>query len=264
MSMAASLQQDADFSKLVFLVVDDKPFYRDMAHTAVMRAGAGDVKHAASVDTALQILGRAGQAVDCIILDWDILPVSGLDLVRMIRTHAISRTPPETPVIILTGRADTEAVRAAKALDVNGFVLAPLSLEKLVKTIGNGISRTWTLQDAGVYARVPSLTPSLAAPEKRKGGPPSGVIVPRARAAHGGVAGARSAQAHFRDRDLKNVRVCRLDDVQPGAILARDLHDGAGHLLLKAGAELKPPLLTRLSGVAAEVWVGEWEAAPKA
>ena len=151
--------QDLDFSTTVFLVVDDKPFYRDMAHQAVMRGKARDVKHAASLETAIQLLNRLGQGIDCVIVDWDIAPEGGLELLRKIRTKSLPKTPARTPVVILTGKPDSAAVIAAKKLDVNGFAVAPLSLEKLAKTIGNAIARTWTLQEPGVYAAVPGVLP---------------------------------------------------------------------------------------------------------
>lgn len=275
MSVGAPSPQDIDFSKTVFLVVDDKPFYRDMAHTAVMRGKAKDVKHAASIETAIQLLNRLGQAIDCVILDWDIAPEGGLELLRRIRTRSLPKTPPRTPVVILTGKPDSAAVMAAKKLDVNGFAVAPLSIEKLVKTIGAAIQRSWTLQDPGVYAAVPSVVPTLAEPEKPKGiGGPARVVIKQeqvgegasaqARASHGAVASGGAAK-HFAQAELINVHLVQLNDVKAGAILARDLHDKSGHLLLKSGTELKATLISRLNDVAGghgeayHVWVGEWE-----
>lgn len=277
MSVGAPLKEETDFSKTVFLVVDDKPFYRDMAHTAVMRAKAKDVKHAASVETALQLLNRLGQAIDCVIVDWDIAPEGGLELLRKIRTKSLPKTPARTPVVILTGKPDTAAVMAAKKLDVNGFAVAPLSIEKLVKTIDNAISRSWTLQEPGVYAAVPGVTPSLIEPDKPKGnGGPARVTLrhervgdganAQPRASHGSVA-SNSAAKHFNESELVNVHMVQLNSVKAGAILARDLHDKSGQLLLKSGTELKATLLSRLNDVAGghgesyHVWVGEWDRA---
>ena len=52
----------SDESIMVFkddtLQADDKAFFRDMVHTALMRAGARDVKHATSIDNAVETLGR--------------------------------------------------------------------------------------------------------------------------------------------------------------------------------------------------------------
>lgn len=259
--------QDLDFSKTVFLVVDDKPFYRDMAHSAVMRGRARDVKHAASLETAIQLLNRLGQGIDCVIVDWDIAPQGGLELLRKIRTKSLPKTPARTPVVILTGKPDSAAVIAAKKLDVNGFAVAPLSLEKLAKTIGNAMARTWTLQEPGVYAAVAGVLPSLVGPEKPKGsGGPSRVFrkneqiadaPAQARAAHGATP--------VREAELKNIRMCPLADLKAGVILARDLHDKAGHLLLRSGTELKSSLISRLNNIPDghdELWIGEWDQAP--
>lgn len=277
MTVGAPLQQDVDFSKTVFLVVDDKPFYRDMAHTAVMRARARDVKHAATVETAVQLLNRLGQAIDCIIVEWDMMPEGGLELLRKVRTKSLPKTPPRTPVVILTGKADAAAVKAAKALDVNGFAVAPLSLEKLVKTIGMAMNRTWTLQDPSVYAAVPGVGPSQAPPEKPKGiGGPARVSQKdeqmiggpaQPRASHGASLASSGAAKHFRERELKNVRSAPIHELKAGAILARDVRDKSGQLLLKSGTELKDNLISRLTAVAAgqadyEVMVGEWDDAP--
>lgn len=271
MSVGAPLPHDVDFSKTVFLVVDDKPFYREMAHTALMRARAKDVKQASSVETAIQLLNRLGQAIDCVIVDWDIAPEGGLELLRKIRSKALPKTPPRMPVVILTGKPDAAAVKAAKALDVNGFAVAPLSIEKLAKTISNAIHRTWTPQDPSVYAAVRLIAPTQVEPEKPKGiGGPARVVkkseavgadgaAAQPRASHGSHATAAAAQ-YFRDAELKNVHECRLNEVKAGAILARDLRDKSGQLLLKSGTELKPALIERLSrGEAYQVWVGEWD-----
>ncbi|MHB1205986.1 MAG: hypothetical protein ACYCZX_10480, partial [Rhodospirillaceae bacterium] len=65
---------------------------------------------------------------------------------------------------------------------------------------------------------------------------------------------------------LKNVRMCILDEVQPGAILARDIVDRGGQLLLKTGTELKSAMIARLRTVTQDhkdgyqLWVGEREA----
>lgn len=277
MSVGAPLPEEIDFSRTVFLVVDDKRFYRDMAQTAVMRGRAKDVKHAGSVETAIQLLNRLGQAIDCVIVDWDIAPEGGLELLRKIRAKSLPKTPPRMPVVILTGNPNSVAVMSAKKLDVNGFAVAPLSIEKLTKTIGGAIGRTWTLQDPSVYAAVPGVTPTPREPEKSKsaGGSSHVVLknehigegaVARPRAAHGTIA-AGAAPKHVREAELKNVHMVPLNEVKVGAILARDLHDKSGHLLLKSGTELKATLISRLTHVAGghgesyHVWIGEWDQA---
>ena len=61
--------------------------------------------------------------------------------------------------------------------------------------------------------------------------------------------------------------MCALQDVSPGQVLARDLRDREGHLLLSTGVVLKPTILERLKEVAGghadsyHLWVGERDAA---
>ena len=260
-----------NFSKTTFLVADDKAFFRDMVHTALMRAGARDVKHATNIETAVELLGRYGQQIGCVICDWDMAPVGGLELLRLIRCRSLLKTPPRTPVVILTARADSGAVKSAMAMDVNGFAVAPLSFEKLIKTVANGLNRAWELQAASQYAAVPGVLPSDLPPPARHKGPaviastdlhafnPSladAKPLPRRDVGNGAEAAAKSAT-------LKNVHMCILADVQPGAILARDIVDRSGHLLLKTGTELKSALIDRLRNVAQghgdtyHLWVGE-------
>src|SRR4051812_31764697 len=129
MNTAAAVIATLDLSKTSFLVADDKSFFRDMIQTALTKAGAREVKHATTIETAVEQLNRA--AVGAVVCDWEMAPVGGLELLRMIRCRSLSNVSPRTPVIILTSRADAAAVKSAMALDVNGFAVAPLSLEKL-------------------------------------------------------------------------------------------------------------------------------------
>lgn len=268
MTVTAPLHPEVDFTKLTFLIVDDKAFYRDMAHTALMRAGAKDVKHATTLETAVELLNRHGAYIGCIVCDWDIAPMGGLELLRMIRCKTLPKTPPRTPFIILTGNPNAQAVQSAKAMDVNGFALAPLSFEKLAKTISNGIARQWNLQLPSVYAAVPAVTPSLAAPPK-SGDPKRGILLTenKAEADDKGAVGT-SAFPRRRAPELKNVHICAVTDIRPGAILARDVLDARGTLLLKTGTELKPNLIDRLTAAVSapgndgRVWIGEWDQNP--
>lgn len=256
-----------NFSKLTFLVADDKAFFRDMVHTALMRAGARDVKHATSIETAVELLGRYGQQIDCVICDWDMAPVGGLELLRLIRCRTLVKTSPRTPVVILTARADSNAVKSAMAMDVNGFAVAPLSFEKMIKTVSNAMHRTWELQAASHYGAVPAVTPSDMPPPPK---PKAETIPPTDLHAFNPALANRalprrdvSHPEQAKPLTLKNVHKCILSDVQPGAILARDIHDGKGQLLLKTGTELKSAMIARLrsatqgQGEGYHLWIGE-------
>jgi hypothetical protein len=175
----------------------------------------------------------------------------------MVRGGKLPRTPRHTCVVILTAEPAAAAVKAAMALDVNGIAVAPLSLEKLIKTLGQAMQRPWKLRAPEHYLSVPAVDVPKASPE----GAARGFVKPIVNALSSDGAAA-SRKAHD-PAALKNIRMLTLDAAQPGAILARDLKDRDGQLLLKAGAELDTVLLERLNGVAKghgesyHVWIGE-------
>ena len=273
MTLPVHLQSALNWSKTSFLVADSKTLFRDMVQTALMGAGAKSVKHATSVDKAVEVLTRYGQEINCVICDWDMSPVGGIELLRMIRSRALPKTSPRTAVVILTAKADAAAVKASMAMDVNGFAVAPLSFEKLVKTVAHALTRTWILQQPDHYKAVPGIEIAQPAAEMKPHAP-RGVIDtghgPQSSTPHHAhhapprVAGApAAAPAPKRPEELKNVHMCNLAEVRPGQVLARDLRDKDGHLLLSAGAVLKQTLIDRLTGVAQghadsyHLWIGE-------
>jgi DNA-binding NarL/FixJ family response regulator len=262
MAAPPGTQAEVDFSTTTFLIADDKPFFRDMVHTAITRAGARDIKHATSIDKALELLQRYARAIGCIICDWDMPPKGGLELLRLIRTGSLSHTSPKTCLIILTPRADSGAVKTALALDVNGVAVAPLSLEKLNKTIAQGMSRTLTLKTPEQYAAIARVALPGTMPEASEGGAAVGVVLNKPPAAAAAPT-APKPKAKSKAPELVNVRMRTLADVQPGAVLAKDLRDPQGQLLLRTGPELSSGLLNRLREVAKghsdsyHIWIGD-------
>ena len=261
--------RNADFSAVNLLVVDDKSLFRE-----VVRATFSDhvkmLHEAASIEQAVDMLAHGGGNISCVVCDWDIRPVGGIELLRMIRCRTLPCTSPRMPFVVLTARAEADAVKSAMELDVNGFAVVPLSMDKLVKTVAGALSRQWVLQSAGHYASVPGIVPPPPPVEKKPVAslfshrrpalrtPTVGTFKPFARR---GTSAA--LQSIGKGESLKNVRMCILDDVNPGAVLARDLRDREGHVLASSGTELNPMLLERLKNVGYAlsdsyyVWVGD-------
>ncbi len=234
-----------DFSKISFLVVDDKPFFRDMVHAA-LRGRTRALRDAYSVDKAVEVLRHYGADINCIISDWDMTPLGGLDLLRMVRSRLIAQVSPRTSYVILTSRADTAAVKCAIDLDVNGFAVAPLSVDKLTKTIGTALKRTWMLHQPMHYAGVTPVVPT-----------PLSVDTPAPSHKPAAAPAQEQHKAVMPLSPLRNVRICGIDAVQPGAILAKDLRDQDGKLLLPTGTELRAGLIDQVRGAVQFVWIGD-------
>ena len=242
---------DAHLAQAGFLVVDHKPMAREMVQTALV-CRARNVRQTMSVDKAIEILTRPDADIDCVIADWDMLPIGGLELLRMIRCRTLANVDPRMGFVVFTGRAEEAAVKCAVELDVNGFATAPLSLDKLARTIGAAMARNWLLQDVAHYAAVPCVMPPPA---------PADEAMPQAFPAR---PSASLPFAHIQPgagQPPANVRICGLRDIQPGSVLARDIRDVHGALLLRTGTALERSILDKLRKAAGaradryQVWV---------
>ncbi|MDR2585604.1 MAG: hybrid sensor histidine kinase/response regulator [Prevotellaceae bacterium] len=83
-----------------------------------------------------ELLGRLGHKVvdsnyDLIITDWDMGDVTGLDILH--------QTKGAVPVVVMTGRADFSAQKAAE-LGFDAFLAKPVTIESLREVVGEGES----------------------------------------------------------------------------------------------------------------------------
>lgn len=163
---AASPQSDIAISRAGFLIVDPKPLAREMVQAA-LDCQARHVRQTLNVEMAIEILTQPTARVDCVVADWDMFPVGGLELLRMIRCRALPNVDPRMGFVVFTGRAQETAVKSAIELDVNGFVVAKLSRDKLARAIGSALRRDWLLQDVAHYASVPCVLPPAPPLEHR-------------------------------------------------------------------------------------------------
>ena len=119
-------------SGLSVLVIEDEPFTRTVTSRVVAGLGCAAVHEAGDAVTGLDILGR--QRIDAVVCDIDMRPLTGLDLLRRLRT---SDDPGRRylPLIFLTGRADPADVAAAAQLGHTSFLLKPVQPALLRETL---------------------------------------------------------------------------------------------------------------------------------
>src|SRR4051794_10442619 len=87
------------FDRMKVLVVDDNVHMRKLVTTILQAFGVIQIYEAESGDRAWNVLREANP--DVVVLDWVMEGMSGLDLMRMIRTNPQSPNP-FVPVIMLT------------------------------------------------------------------------------------------------------------------------------------------------------------------
>ncbi|KQT53908.1 response regulator [Aureimonas sp. Leaf427] len=115
---------------LKVLVVDDQRTSRMLIRDALDQIGISQVSFAADGEEALKMM--MASPANFIISDFNMPKLDGLQLLKAIRSYAPTK---KTPFVILTGRGDKELVQKAAALGVNNFLVKPVSVPVLQKTM---------------------------------------------------------------------------------------------------------------------------------
>lgn len=138
-----------------FLVVDDHGYMIDVINEILKHFGAGDTVRAESVDAALgRIDPRRG--IDVIVCDFNMKPTNGIQFLQTIRTGKHAHIKRDQRFILLTGHGEMDVVRAAKGLDVNGYVVKPVAPDIFIKTVERALGAAPALKPVGDYERIPT------------------------------------------------------------------------------------------------------------
>ena len=107
-------------SDALLLVVDDSPSVRECICDLLQDLGFPHVDQAANGALALALFERT--PYDVVITDWYMPYVTGIELLRSIRTGAQRK---DTPVLVLTGSVTSSCLRQALAEGATGFIAKP-------------------------------------------------------------------------------------------------------------------------------------------
>jgi len=246
-----------NINNVSFVVVDDRPSIRKMIITHLKSFGCEHFWEAKSGIEALSLLSGDSSVIQnsaieamlskrtdiledfspssgrlkvfhkvCVITDFAMPYGNGLELTKAIRggKTAVDRG---TPIILLTGHADTFVIHSALQLDVNAFVVKPVSQ----KTIKDKVIRVLTvhidIKEAKEYLSVNLLQEVKKTYDFEYQDSPNAKI-----------------DDNIRIDD--NTRLVPLHSVQPNAVLAADLFSKKGTLVLRANTILNKSLINRL------------------
>ena len=112
----------ASLSHISVLVIEDEDFTRAVVVRLLAGMGCAAVHDAACGVTALALL--KSKAVDAVICDVAMKPLSGLDLLRRLRASA-TESERRLPLIFLTARANPEDIAVADTLGRTTFLTKP-------------------------------------------------------------------------------------------------------------------------------------------
>ena len=112
------------------LIVDDYKTMLRIIRNLLKQIDVNDVEEASEGSEALAKL-RAGN-FGLVISDWNMAPMTGLELLQQVRQDARLKA---TPFIMVTAESKTENVIAAKQAGVSNYIVKPFSAETLKEKI---------------------------------------------------------------------------------------------------------------------------------
>lgn len=110
------------------LVVDDYQTMRRIIENLLKQLGFVNIEQAADGAAALNTLRTSGKTYGLIISDWNMDPMTGLQLLKEVRADSKLST---VPFIMVTAESKTENVVAAKQAGVNNYIVKPFNAETL-------------------------------------------------------------------------------------------------------------------------------------
>lgn len=117
------------------LIVDDYKTMLRIIRNLLKQIGFQNVDEATDGEAALEQLRQ--RAYGLVISDWNMEPMTGLDLLREVRSDDVLRP---VPFIMVTAESKTENVVAAKEAGVNNYIVKPFNAAtlktKLVAVLG--------------------------------------------------------------------------------------------------------------------------------
>jgi two-component system, chemotaxis family, chemotaxis protein CheY len=108
------------------VIVDDYTTMLRILRNLLRQLEINNVEEANDGDTAYHIMQKAPP--DLIISDWNMVPMTGLDLLRKVRADAKLR---HIPFIMVTAESKTENVITAKQAGVSNYIVKPFNADTL-------------------------------------------------------------------------------------------------------------------------------------
>lgn len=128
----------ARLAKVHVLVVDDDIEILQLIRSMLMELGFVHVSTATDGAEAISMLKNKNvmrqREIDMVITDWNMAPVSGLELIRFIRTSPDCSNP-YMPIIMLSGRGEWSDVEKARDAGFSEYIIKPFTAKALTDRI---------------------------------------------------------------------------------------------------------------------------------
>lgn len=120
---------------LTILVVDDHPMTRNMVKAILKGLGFDNIVQAENGEFAVQRIFE--DQVDLVICDWNMPHMSGLEVLKRVRSEEKFKA---LPFLMLTAEAYRENVNAAMTSGVTDYIVKPFTAETLANKLEGVLS----------------------------------------------------------------------------------------------------------------------------
>ncbi|BCS98425.1 MULTISPECIES: chemotaxis response regulator CheY [Desulfoluna] len=118
-------------TSLKILVVDDFATMRRIMKNILKQLGYTNITEADDGTTALEELKRG--SFDLIISDWNMPKMTGLDLLKLVRSDPVYK---DIPFLMVTAEAQKQNVIEAVQAGVSNYVVKPFTAEAIADKLG--------------------------------------------------------------------------------------------------------------------------------
>jgi two-component system chemotaxis response regulator CheY len=112
------------------LIVDDYKTMLRIVRNLLLQLGFTNIDEAMDGNDAYALMKQRKYGL--VMSDWNMQPVTGLDLLKKVRADEDTKS---TPFIMVTAESKTENVVAAKGAGVNNYIIKPFNLPVLKSKI---------------------------------------------------------------------------------------------------------------------------------
>ena len=119
-----------------FLVVDDFATMRKVVKKVLTELGYSDIQEAEDGKAAFQLIQDAangGAPFQCIVSDWNMPNMTGIELLRAVRADGQIK---HLPFLMITAEAKRENIIEAATAGANGYIVKPFTAATLEEKMG--------------------------------------------------------------------------------------------------------------------------------
>jgi two-component system, chemotaxis family, chemotaxis protein CheY len=157
--MDSGVMDTQHFKDFHVLIVDDDLAFLDLLEVMLGSIGIKTITRADSGAQAFSAVTELKRPVDCTICDYKMSNGNGLQLLKIIRMGRVKFLRPDACFILLTASGESEVVTTAAQLDVNAYLIKPVTPEKLKTAIAKARGKYFPI-DFKKYAQVLVPEPS--------------------------------------------------------------------------------------------------------